>query len=452
MSAIVRFAPSPTGRLHVGNVRQALINWLFARAHDGEFILRLDDTDAERSKEEFVEGIREDLTWLGLKWDREERQSARMDRYAEEAEKLKAAGLLYPCYETAQELDFKRKRLRAQHKPPVYDRAALSLTDEDKAKFEAEGRQPHWRFKLVQKEITWTDMARSDVTYNTANVSDPVVIREDGTFLYLLPSVVDDIDMGVTHIIRGEDHVTNGAVQLEMMDAVSPGATVTWGHIPLLTGASGEGLSKRAGSLGLQDLREHGIEPLAVASLLARLGSSDAIEVYADMPAMIADFDIGRFSRATPKFDAQDLEFLNAKVLHDMPYADAVARLEALGAESDALTAHGETFWLAVRGNLKLFSDAIEWWSVCFRPLAPSIEDTTFMAEALKLLPEGEWSEATWSEWTSAVKDATGRKGKGLFMPLRMALTGLGHGPELKALLPLIGRERVLKRLQGETA
>ncbi len=452
MTAIVRFAPSPTGRLHVGNVRQALINWLFARAQGGEFILRLDDTDAERSKEEYVEGIREDLTWLGLAWDREERQSARMDRYAEEAEKLKASGLLYPCYETAQELDFKRKRLRAQHKPPVYDRAALSLSDDDKAKLEAEGRKPHWRFKLAQKEITWTDMARGDVTYNTANVSDPVVIREDGTFLYLLPSVVDDIDMGVTHIIRGEDHVTNGAVQLEMMDAVSPGATVTWGHIPLLIGASGEGLSKRAGSLGLQDLREHGIEPLAVASLLARLGSSDAIEVYADMEAMIADFDIGRFSRATPKFDAHDLEFLNAKVLHDMPYAAAAPRLADLGAEQDTMDAHGEAFWLAVRGNLKLFSDAIGWWAICFRPLAPSIEDTTFMAEAAKLLPDGTWSEDTWSAWTSAVKEATGRKGKGLFMPLRLALTGLGHGPELNALLPLMGRERVLKRLQGETA
>jgi len=452
MSVVVRFAPSPTGRLHVGNVRQALINWLFARSKGGQFILRLDDTDAERSKEEYVEGIRADLTWLGLAWDREERQSARMDRYTEAAEKLKANGLLYPCFETADELEFKRKRLRAQHKPPVYDRAALTLSDDDRAKLEAEGRKPHWRFKLSQTELTWADMVRGEVTYNTANVSDPVVIREDGTFLYLLPSVVDDIDMGVTHIIRGEDHVTNGAVQLEMMDAVSPGAAVTWGHIPLLTGASGEGLSKRTGSPGLQDLREHGIEPLAVASLLARLGSSDAIEVYADMNAMIADFDIGRFSRATPKFDPHDLEFLNAKVLHDMPYAEAESRLEALGLDTATLAAHGEAFWNAVRGNLKQLNDAAGWWAICFTPHAPSIEDTTFMAEAANVLPEGEWSEDTWSEWTSAVKQATGRKGKGLFMPLRMALTGLDHGPELKALLPLMGRDRVLKRLQGETA
>lgn len=452
MSSVVRFAPSPTGRLHVGNARLALINWLYARSTGGEFILRFDDTDATRSKEEYVEGIRTDLTWLGLTWDREERQSVRMDRYEAAAETLKKVGRLYPCYENADELEFKRKRLRAQHKAPIYDRAALALTAEDVAKLEAEGRKPHWRFKLNQADVTWNDLVRGETTYNTVNVSDPVVIREDGTFLYLLPSVVDDLDHGVTHIIRGEDHVTNGAVQLEMMDAVSPGASVVFAHVPLLTGASGEGLSKRAGSLGLEDIRNQHLEAIAVSSLLARLGSADAVEVYADLPAMIADFDIGRFSRATPKFDAHDLEFLNAKVLHQMPYDQAKDRLADLVNDAAVLAEKGEAFWLAVRGNLKLFNEAAGWWSVCFASVAPSIEDTTFMEQAAALLPEEPWNEDTWSQWTGAVKDATGRKGKGLFLPLRLALTGLDHGPELKLLLPLIGRERALKRSQGETA
>ena len=449
---VVRFAPSPTGRIHVGNARLALINWLFARKRQGEFILRFDDTDAERSKEEYVDGIRRDLEWLGLDWDREERQSVRMDRYIAAADALKEAGLLYPCYETADELEFKRKRLRAQHKPPIYDRAALALTDDERAKLEAEGRKPHWRFKLAQKDVVWSDLVRGDCHYNTANISDPVVIREDGTFLYLLPSVIDDLDHGVTHIIRGEDHVTNGAVQLEMMDAVSPGALVQFVHMSLLAGASGEGLSKRAGSLGLEDLRDQGLEPLGVSSLLAHLGSSEAIDVFADMTAMVDDFNISHFSRATAKFDAHDLEFLNAKVLHAMPYSEAEPRLKSLGLDKGLLSEKGEAFWLAVRGNLKLFKDAVDWWSVCFDAHAPVIEDTTFMTEAADHLPEEPWSEETWSKWTGAVKDATGRKGKGLFLPLRMALTGLDHGPELKLLLPLIGRERVLKRIQGLTA
>ena len=452
MSTVVRFAPSPTGKLHVGNVRLALINWLYARKAGGEFILRFDDTDAARSKEEYVEGIRRDLTWIGIDWDREERQSTRMDQYVAAADKLKAEGRIYSCYDTSEELDFKRKRLRAQHKPPIYDRSALDLSDQDRAKLEAEGRKPHWRFKLNHGDVVWTDLVRGDCRYNTANISDPVVIREDGTFLYLLPSVVDDLDYGVTHIIRGEDHVTNGAVQLEMLEAVSPGATVTFAHVSLLAGASGEGLSKRAGSLGLEDLRDEGLEPIAVASLLAHLGSSEAVEVFAGMNAVVEDFNIGNFSRATAKFDAHDLEFLNAKVLHDMPYAEAEPRLKALGLDEAVLAEKGEAFWMAVRGNLKLFKDAANWWTICFDAHPPSIEDTDFMAEAAALLPEEPWGDDTWSQWTGAVKETTGRKGKGLFLPLRMALTGLDHGPELKLLLPLMGRDRALKRAQGLTA
>ena len=452
MSPVVRFAPSPTGRLHVGNARLALINWLFSKANDGEFILRFDDTDVARSKEEYVDGIRTDLHWLGLTWEREERQSMRMNRYNAAADALKVSGRVYPCYESAEELDFKRKRLRAQHKPPVYDRAALDLSDEGRAKYEAEGRKPHWRFKLNRSDVVWVDMVRHECRYNTANVSDPVVIREDGTFLYLLPSVVDDIDYGVTHIIRGEDHVTNGAVQLEMMEAVSPGSLVTFGHVPLLVGAAGEGLSKRAGSLGLADLRDQNLEPLSASSLLARLGSSEAIDVYSDLDSIIADFNISRFSRATAKFDAQDLELLNAKVLHQMPYEEAAPRLAALVDDEATLADKGNAFWQAVRGNLKYFNDAADWWSVCFGSLAPSTEDADFMEEAAKHLPLEPWTEEAWGQWTSAVKDATGRKGKGLFLPLRMALTGLRHGPELKLLLPLIGRDRVLKRVLGKAA
>lgn len=452
MTAVVRFAPSPTGRLHVGNVRLALINWLYARQSGGEFILRFDDTDPTRSKDEYVDGIRQDLNWISIDWDREEWQSHRMERYLEVTEKLKAEGRIYPCYETAEELEFKRKRLRAQHKPPIYDRLALNLTKEERARFEAEGRKPHWRFKLDHRDVIWSDLVRGDCHYNTAHISDPVVIREDGTFLYLLPSVVDDLDHGVTHIIRGEDHVTNGAVQLEMMEAVSPGATVTFAHISLLAGASGEGLSKRVGSLGLEELRKEGIEPMAVTSLLAHLGSSEAIEVFANMKAVIDDFNICNFSRATAKFNPQDLEFLNAKVLHNMPYTEAQPRLNALSLDPGILADQGDAFWTAVRGNLKLFRDVADWWPICFDTHAPSIEDTDFMFEAAKFLPEEPWTEDTWNQWTNAIKEATGRKGKGLFLPLRLALTGLGHGPNLKLLLPLMGRERVLKRIQGLTA
>ncbi len=449
MTPTFRFAPSPTGLLHIGNARPAVINWLYARKNGGRFVLRIDDTDTARSTPEFTAAIERDLTWLGLTWDAEEFQSARIASYTAAAEKLKALGRLYACTETADELETKRKLQLKAGKPPLYKRADQKPIDQKAG--DTEGRAPHWRFQINPGEIAWDDAVRGRCSYQGENLSDPVLVRADGTYLYLMPSVVDDYEMGMTHIVRGEDHVTNTAIQMQIWQALSHIPLPQFGHLPLLVDAQGKGLSKRMGSLSLQDLRENGIEPMSIVSLVAKLGSSDAIEARADMAQLISEFDISHFGRATPKFDPHDLEFLNAKVLHDLTYAVARPRLEALGLPAAELDKHGEAFWAAARGNLKKFSEAAGWWTICFAPTAPSIEDTTFIDQSKPLLPEGPWDENTWGAWTDKVKDATGRKGKGLYLPLRMALTGLPHGPELKLLLPLIGRERVLKRLSGVT-
>jgi glutamyl-tRNA synthetase len=445
-SVKVRFAPSPTGRLHVGNARVALINWLFAKSQGGQFILRIDDTDLERSRKEHEAAIETDLRWLGLAWDAKANQSERFALYDAAADRLKQEGRLYPCYETAEELDYKRKRQMARGQPPVYDRAALSLTASDKAKLEEEGRKPHWRFKLDETaEVAWHDLVRGPCHYHASHLSDPVLIREDGTPLYTLPSVVDDAGMGITHVIRGEDHVTNTAAQIQLFQALGappPG----FAHLPLLTGAEGQGLSKRLGSLSLGDLRARGLEAMALNSLLAGLGSSNAITTVDSLDELVRTFDIGRFGRSTPKFDPEELAHLNARLLHALPLPAVAERLRAFGIEAD------ETFWLAVRGNLELLSDAESWWNICRQPLAPVIEDAGFAAQAAALLPEEPWDAETWKSWTQAVHAATGRKGRPLFHPLRLALTGREDGPELKTLLPLIGRARALARLQGQTA
>ncbi|MDA8229891.1 MAG: glutamate--tRNA ligase [Magnetospirillum sp.] len=442
----VRFAPSPTGLLHVGNARVALINWLLARKLGGRFLLRYDDTDTQRSRPEYVEAIGRDLAWLGLGWDVQAFQSARLERYAAAAEALKAAGRLYPCYETADELDFKRKRQLARRQPPVYDRAALRLTDGEKRALEAEGRTPHWRFRLDRDEVRWDDLVRGPCHTHGGTLSDPVLIRADGTFLYTLPSVVDDIDFAITHVVRGEDHVTNTAPQIQLFRALGA-EPPAFAHLPLLTDAAGQGLSKRLGSLSLGDLRDQGIEPVALASLLARLGSSDAIEIRFSLDDLVRDFDLGHFSRATPKFDPQELAHLNARYLSGLPWEDARPKLAALG-----LTEANKEFWEAVRGNLGRLEDARGWWAVVAGPCAPVIEDAAFAAEAAALLPPEPWDNATWGAWTEAVKQATGRKGRALFHPLRLALTGRENGPELKTLLPLVGRVRAGKRLMGEPA
>ena len=442
MTVKVRFAPSPTGHLHVGNIRAALVNWLFARQQGGVFVLRIDDTDIARSTAEYEDAIRADLTWLGLNWDETFRQSDRFERYQEVVEKLKAEGRLYPCYETSEELDIKRKVQMGRGKPPVYDRAALDLTSEQIADYKAQGRSPHWRFKLdVPARISWTDLIRGDVSIDLASVSDPILIRGDGSFLYTLPSVVDDADFGITHIVRGEDHVTNSAVQVQLFEALGAKAP-EMAHFALLTGKGGEGLSKRHGAMSIGEYRdEAGLEAMSIVSLLARVGTSEPIEAFSSIGALVTGFDFSKFSRGTAKLDVADLEILNAKILHMTDYACIKDRLEGVD----------EAFWNAVRPNLKKLSDIADWQRMVSGPVIPIIEDAEHMAKAASLLPAGTLTEDSWKQWTDLIKAETGVKGKGLFMPLRLALTGQSQGPDMASLVPLIGRDKILSRLKGQT-
>jgi glutamyl-tRNA synthetase len=442
MSVKVRFAPSPTGKLHVGNVRTALVNWLFAKGQGGSFVLRIDDPDLARSAQAFEDGIEADLTWLGLVWDERYNQSKRFDRYEEAAERLKASGRLYACYETSEELDRRRKVQLSRGLPPIYDRAALELTEAEKAAYEAEGRRPHWRFKLEGKRVAWEDLARGHAEVDTASMSDPVLIREDGLFLYTLPSVVDDIDMDITHIIRGEDHVTNTGAQIEIfeaLDAKAPG----FAHMPLLVGADGAALSKRLGSLSISDMRDQGYEPIAITSHLGKIGTSDNLEIAASVEALGQAFAFSKMGRSPARYDTADLDRLNAQALHGLTYAEAQPRLAALGVDL------GEGFWEAVKPNLNKFADVAEMAKIVTGPVTPVIEDAAFAAAALEVLPDV-IDAGAWSAWTTAVKEKTGAKGKGLFMPLRLALTGQAHGPDMAAMAPLIGREAIVRRLKGE--
>lgn len=444
--ALTRFAPSPTGELHLGNARIALVNWLFAKAQGGRFLLRMDDTDVARSTPEHAAGIERDLRWLGLDWDLFARQSDRLADYTAALERLKAAGRAYPCYETPDELERMRARARLRKLPPIYDRSALKLDDDARAKLEAEGRTPHWRFKLTGSAATWTDAVHGPVSIVTNTISDPVLMREDGTFLYVLTSSVDDGEMGVTHVIRGDDHLTNTAAQIEIIAALGH-AVPTFAHLPLLLAADGGPLSKREGAQSLAAMRDSGIEPMAINSLLATLGTSGAVQPAQTLSELVARFDLGKFSKASPRLDPKELAALNGKILHGMPFADARDRLAALGlAEAD------ERFWLAVRGNIARIDEVPAWWAVVRGPIAPVVEDAGFSAAARDLLPGDPWTEETWPAWTNAVRAATGRSGKALFHPLRLALTGREHGPEMKNLLPLIGRERAEKRLSGAAA
>lgn len=440
----VRFAPSPTGNLHVGNLRTALVNHMFARRAGGHFMLRIDDTDTERSTAEFETSIRADLQWMGISWDSEDRQSARLDRYDAALRQLADAGRAYPCYETPEELALKRKAQLSAGRPPVYDRAALKLSDAKKAEFEAAGRRSHWRFRLNDTDVSWTDMVRGDVSYHMSSLSDPVLMREDGRVIYTMASVVDDIDHGITHIIRGEDHVTNSAAQIQLFEAL--GATApAMGHVALLAGADGEGLSKRLGSLSIGQLRDEGIEAAALASLLARIGTADPVVPLAEMRDIVDGFDLSRFGRATAKFDPAELSQVNARIVQQLGFDNVGDRLAGLG------VAGGEAFWMAVCDNLSTVAEAAEWWQVCTAPTAPVIEAAAVTHAAADLLPD-EVSAETWQSWTKAVAEATGAKGRGLFMPLRLALTGRQKGPEIAPLLAFIGRDRILARLRGETA
>lgn len=442
---VVRFAPSPTGYIHIGNARTALLNWCYAKARGGRFILRLDDTDVARSKDEYAQAIREDLAWLGVHPDEEHKQSDRLQRYRDLVSELALSGRMYPCYETAEELERKRKRQMSRGLPPVYDRAALKLSAQEKADLEAQGIKPHWRFKLSEGAVDWNDGVRGPQHIDLKSLSDPVVMRADGTFLYTFTSVVDDMDMGVTHIIRGEDHVTNTAAQLDMFAVLGKSAP-TFAHHNLLTTADGEGLSKRMGHLSLRNLRLNGTEPMAVASLAVLIGSAEAVTAEPDLQSLAKKVDLARLSRAPAKFDPREIEQLNSQLLHTMPYEKAASRLRSAGVGG------GEDFWMAVRANLQRVEDAAHWWAVATSEQDPQINDEAFLTEAVKHLPAEPWTKETWGQWTKAIQAATGRKGKDLFMPLRLAMTGTPSGPDLSGFLPFMGRERTLARLSGQRA
>ncbi|KKB09079.1 glutamate--tRNA ligase [Devosia chinhatensis] len=441
MSVIVRWAPSPTGRIHLGNARPALLNWFFARRHAGKYVLRMDDTDLARSTRAFADGIEEDLHWLGVTPDLLVRQSERTALYDAARDSLIADGRLYPCYETEDELDRKRARARLLGKPPIYDRAALSLTEDDKARLEAKGRRPHWRFRLDGRPVQFVDVIKGAQTVNTASMSDPVLIRADGSYLYTLPSVVDDIDLGITHVIRGEDHVSNTGTQIEIFEALG-GAVPAFGHHNLLTDAAGQGFSKRLGSQSIADFRAEGYEPLAIAIVATLTGTSLSVEPYDSLDAIAERLDFSMISHGSARFDPAELNALNARLLHAMPYADAAPRLSAMGLE-------GEAMWMLLRENLTRFDDIAEWAKLVTGPVEPVVspEDEDFLKLAKALLPPEPWDQDTWGQWTDALKGATGRKGKALFLPLRLALTGRHDGPELKSLLVLLGRKACLDRL-----
>ena len=441
MSVVTRFAPAPTGRLHVGNLRTALHNWLWARKHGGAFLLRIDDTDRERSEEAYIDAIRADLAWFGLKPDAEHRQSGRFDRYDAALERLQAAGRVYPAYETAQELDLKRKVQLSRGLPPVYDRAALSLSAEDLHRHMEEGRRPHWRFKLDHASpIAWTDLIRGEQRFDPALLSDPVIRRADGSWLYMLPSVVDDIELGITQVVRGEDHVANTAVQLQMFDALSA-APPALAHEALLVGSEGK-LSKRLGSLGVDALREAGIEPEALRAKLARIGTSQPVEPLLDIDALADGFDFASFGRAPARFDIDELAQLNARIVHQLPFASAAGRLPS-GMDAAA--------WEAVRPNLRTVGEAADWWHIIEGPITPAADDAdrAFLAEAAELAESVDWADDPWHGLAAALKARTGRSGKALFLPLRRALTGRDSGPEMAPLVKLIGKRPCLARLRA---
>lgn len=432
---VTRFAPSPTGYLHIGNLRTALFNYLIARKAGGQFILRLDDTDPERSKPEYADAIKEDLEWLGLVWDRVETQSVRLARYEGAADDLRAKGRLYECFETPVELDLKRKKQLNMGRPPVYDRAALALSDAEKEALRAERGAGHWRFKLEHERIEWTDGILGDRSIDAASVSDPVLIRGDGQFLYTLASVCDDIDFGITDVVRGSDHVTNTATQIQIISALG-GNVPRFAHHSLLTGPKGEGLSKRLGTLSLRDLRAHGVEPMALLSLMARLGSSDPVELCGSVDELVEGFDISHFGASPTKFDEADLTPLSARLLSTLDYGDVAAQIAAIGVP-DAIA---PKFWEVIRDNITMRAEISDWWALFRGGATPLVadDDREFVAEAFAMLPDMPFDSDTWGNWTAAVKEKTGRKGRGLFKPLRHAVTGRERGPEMADVMALM--------------
>ncbi len=440
----LRFAPSPTGYLHLGNTRTALINWLYARAHKGEFILRLDDTDTIRSQQKYADQIQEDLNWLGLVYDELIKQSDRLRRYEKAAQDLKTKGRLYPCYETPEELDLQRKIQLSSGKPPLYNRASLFLTADQLRKYEEEGRKPHWRFKMEKGDIRWKDLIRGEVVFQGEILSDPILIREDSSPVFTLATSVDDLELGITHILRGEDHVTNTALQIQIMEALSGTPhEILFGHLALISGSKGEGLSKRENSLSLMELRKEGLEPMAINSLLSKLGTSDPIVPHISLSGVLAEFDIQKFGRATPKLDSEDLWQMNTKILQMLPFDQIKPHLDSLGMEEAT-----PEFWVLIQKNLDKFHDLKEWWIICYGHKSFREENKNLLEIAEHFLPPEPWDEDTFKTWMNEVREETGLKGKDLFMPIRRALTGQEHGPELKDLILVMGRPKILNRLQ----
>jgi glutamyl-tRNA synthetase len=439
-----RFAPSPTGLLHVGSVRPALVNYLFAKRHNAQFILRIDDTDLSRSTDYFKEQILIDLAWLGLSWDDLFFQSARIDRYNNVVADLLDQDRLYQCFETPEELDIKRKLMLSNGKPPIYDRAGLHLSNQQKNQYLAQGRKPHYRFKMLAGEIAWHDLIRQNVKYNALDISDPIVIREDGSFTYMLCSAIDDADYNITHIFRGQDHINNTAIQIQMLEAMGASIPI-FGHLSFLT-AKDDKISKRVGGFELATLRNNHINPMAISSFFTYIGTSKALSATNNMNELIDNFEVSSFSASPTIYNPQDLVLLNHKLLIQLTYSDVKCKLAEIGA-----TEVDEEFWMAIRANLDNISQLTNWWNICKNQPSEfdhSVLDKDFCNIAARTFPEGQIDQTTWNTWTKKISEQTGKKGKNLFMPLRIALTGLDHGPEMRILLTLISREEILKRLK----
>ena len=441
MTVITRFAPSPTGLLHLGNIRTALINWLYARTHNGKFILRIDDTDQERSKDEYISKIKYDLEWLGIDYDDTFNQSSRFERYREQFEKLKADGRIYPCYETPEELERKRKLQMASGGKQVYDRSSLSLTDEEKRSYEDDGRKPHWRFLLQTERLKWNDLLKGELDIDLTSLSDPVLFREDGVPLYTFSSAVDDIDYNITNVIRGDDHTSNTAVQIEIINAIDKNR-ITFAHHALLKASSGDKLSKRDNVISIDSFRKSNLEPLAILSLIATIGTSQSIELKDSLNQIISEFKLETISTSPGRIEIDVLNALNKKQVQKLNFDEVSERLKNINEKID------EKFWNTIRSNLETVEGVKQWSDIVFDSKSIEAEDKEYIKSAMELIPDDPWDENTWELWTSAIKEKTGRKGKELFLPLREAFTGMSHGPEMKLLIQLIGREKILERVK----
>ena len=441
MTTVTRFAPSPTGLLHLGNIRTALINWLYARTNNGKFILRIDDTDLERSKDEYISQIKYDLDWLGIDFDETFNQSSRFDRYREQFEKLKADGRIYPCYETPEELERKRKLLIAAGGKQVYDRSAMELTDQQKKDYEAEGRKPHWRFLLKTERMKWDDLLKGEIDIDLTSLSDPVLFREDGVPLYTFSSAVDDIDYGITNVIRGDDHTSNTAVQVEIINALDQNK-ITFAHHALLKASSGDKLSKRDNVISISSFREANMEPISILSLLATIGTSNSIELKDNIDQIKSEFKLSTISTSPGRIEIDVLNALNKKQVQKYNFSEIEERLKKIDEKID------QKFWETIRGNLNVVEDIKQWTDIIFNSETIKPSDKDYIKIAMELIPDDPWNDETWGLWTSAIKEKTGRKGKELFLPLREAFTGLNHGPEMKLLIQLLGREKIIERVE----